>query len=54
MVDEVDLQIKQWHRESMASQRLESIPESGRSQPAALIGGIGDAKTCENGRQIVA
>ena len=53
-VDELDLQIKEWHRESAASQRLETIPGIGPITASALVGSIGDARTFKNGRQLAA
>lgn len=53
-VDELDLQIKAWHRESAASQRLERIPGIGPLTASALVASIGDAKIFKNGRQLAA
>jgi transposase len=53
-VDELDLQIKEWHRESVASRRLETIPGIGPITASALVGSIGDAMTFKNGRQLAA
>jgi transposase len=53
-VNELDLQIKEWHRQSVASQRLEAIPGIGPITASALVGSIGDAKTFKNGRQLAA
>lgn len=53
-VDELDVQIKQWHRDSAASQRLETIPGIGPITASALVGSIGDARSFKNGRQLAA
>jgi transposase len=53
-VRELELQIKAWHRESAASQRLERIPGVGPLTASALVASIGDAKTFKNGRQLAA
>lgn len=53
-VDELDLQIKAWHRQSAASQRLERIPGIGPLTASALVASIGDAKIFKNARQLAA
>jgi transposase len=53
-VVELELQIKAWHRESAASQRLETIPGIGPLTATAMVASIGDAKTFKNGRQLAA
>jgi transposase len=53
-VSELELQIKAWHRENTASQRLETIPGIGPLTASALVASIGDAKTFKNGRQLAA
>jgi transposase len=51
---ELEQQIKAWHRESAASQRLEEIPGIGPLTASALAASIGDAKAFKNGRQLAA
>lgn len=53
-VAELELQIKAWHHESAASQRLEKIPGIGPLTASALVASIGDANMFENGRQLAA
>lgn len=53
-VDEIEVQIKAWHRASEASQRLEKVPGIGPLTASALIASIGDAKNFDNGRQFAA
>lgn len=53
-VDEIELQIKAWHRASEASQRLEKVPGIGPLTASALVASIGDAKNFDNGRQFAA
>jgi transposase len=53
-VAELERQIKAWHRESVASQRLEAIPGIGPLSASALVASIGDAKAFKNGRQLAA
>jgi len=53
-VQELEHQIKAWHRESEASQRLEAIPGVGALTASALVASVGDAKTFKNGRQLAA
>jgi len=51
---ELERQIKAWHRENSASQRLEAIPGIGPLTASALAASIGDAKAFKNGRQLAA
>ena len=51
-VDELDAKIKQWHRASDASRKLEQIPGIRPVTASALIATIGDAKNFNNGRQL--
>jgi len=53
-VEEIELQIKAWHRDSEASQRLEKVPGIGPLTATALVASIGDAKNFDNGRQFAA
>ncbi len=53
-VKELEAQIKAWHRESAASQRLEAIPAIGPLTASALVASIGNATTFKNGRQLAA
>lgn len=53
-VDEIETQIKAWHRGSEASQRLEKVPGIGPLTASALVASIGDAKNFDNGRQFAA
>jgi len=53
-VDEIEVQIKAWHRDSEASQRLEKVPGIGPLTASALVASIGDAKNFDNGRQFAA
>ncbi len=53
-VGELDTKIKQWHRASEASHKLEKIPGIGPVTASALIATIGDAKNFDNGRQLAA
>ncbi len=53
-VDEIEDQIKAWHRNSEASQRLEKVPGIGPLTATALVATIGDAKNFDNGRQLAA
>ena len=51
---ELERQIKAWHRESVASRRLEAIPGIGPLSASALAASIGDATAFKNGRQLAA
>lgn len=53
-VEELEGQIKAWHRENPASQRLEAIPGIGPLSASALAASIGDARAFKNGRQLAA
>jgi len=53
-VDEIEMQIKAWHRASEASQRLEKVPGIGPLTASALVASIGDAKNFDSGRQFAA
>jgi transposase len=49
-VTELEVQIRNWHRESDASKKLEQIPGIGPITFSALVASIGDAKSFQSGR----
>ena len=53
-VEEIEAQIKAWHRACEASQRLEKVPGIGPLTATALVASVGDAKNFDNGRQFAA
>ena len=53
-VDELEIQIHQWHRASEVSRNLEQIPGIGPITASALVASIGDARNFKNGRQLAA
>ena len=53
-VNELEAQIKAWHRASLESRRLETIPGIGPITASALVATIGDARNFQNGRQVAA
>lgn len=53
-VDELELQIVKWHRQSDASSKLAKVPGIGPITASALVTSIGDAKSFDNGRQVAA
>ena len=53
-VDEIELQIKAWHRTSDASRRLEKVPGIGPLTATAVVATVGDAMNFDNGRQLAA
>ena len=53
-VEEIEAQIKTWHRASEASRRLEKVPGIGPLTATALVASVGDAKNFDNGRQFAA
>lgn len=53
-VEEIEAQIRVWHRSSEASQRLEKVPGIGPLTATALVATVGDAKNFDNGRQLAA
>jgi transposase len=53
-VDEFEAKIKEWHRASDASRKLEKVPGIGAITASALIATIGDATNFDNGRQLAA
>jgi hypothetical protein len=44
-VDELELQIVKWHRQSSASSKLAQVPGIGPITASALVASLGDAKT---------
>ncbi len=53
-VEELELQIKLWHKENEASQKLETIPGIGPITASAIVATIGNAREFKNGRQLAA
>ena len=53
-VDELEVQIVKWHRQSYASSKLAKVPGIGPITASALVASIGDAKNFDNGRQVAA
>lgn len=53
-VKELELQIKLWHKESEASQRLEAIPGVGPIAASAIVATVGNATEFKNSRQLAA
>jgi transposase len=53
-VEEVEVQIKAWHRANEASTRLEKVPGIGPITASAIVATVGDAKNFDNGRQLAA
>ena len=53
-VDELELQIVKWHRQSSASGKLAQVPGIGPITASALVASLGDAKNFDNGRQVSA
>jgi transposase len=53
-VNEIDEQIRDWHRSCAASRRLEQVPGIGPLTASALVASVGDARNFENGRQMAA
>lgn len=53
-VDELELEILRWHRQSEASRALEEIPGIGPITATALVASVGDARNFKNGRQLAA
>lgn len=53
-VEELELQIKLWHKNNEASQKLEAIPGIGPITASAIVATVGDAREFKNGRQLAA
>jgi transposase len=53
-VEKLELQIKLWHKESEASQRLEAIPGVGPITASAMVATVGNAREFKNSRQLAA
>ena len=53
-VDALELQIKQWHKASEASLKLEAIPGIGPITASAIVATVGNATEFKNGRQLAA
>ena len=49
-VGELEVQIKNWHRTSDVSSKLEKIPGIGPITATALIASVGNAKNFKDGR----
>jgi len=53
-IDELELQIKQWHQQNEASRKLAEIPGIGPITASALVASVGDARNFKNARQMAA
>lgn len=53
-VDELETQIKHWHKESELSRKLEAIPGIGPITASAIVATVGNATEFKNGRQLAA
>ncbi len=53
-VDELEREIRQWHRQNEVSQRLTGIPGIGPITASALLASIGNVRNFKNGRQLAA
>lgn len=53
-VEEIEEQIRTWHRSSELSRRLEKVPGIGPLTASALAATIGDGRNFDNGRQLAA
>jgi transposase len=53
-VDELELQIVKWHRQSSASSKLAEVPGIGPITASALVASLGNAKNFDSGRQVAA
>lgn len=53
-VEALEQQIRQWHQQSAASQRLAEIPGIGPITATALVASIGDARQFQSARQLSA
>lgn len=52
--EELELEIKLWHKENEASQRLEAVPGIGPITASAIVASVGNAAEFKNGRQFAA
>ena len=53
-VDELEVQIKVWHRNNALSRKLEDIPGIGPITASALVASVGNATSFKDGRQMAA
>ena len=53
-VEELELQIKLWHKENESSQKLEAIPGICPITASAIVATVGNAREFKNGRQLAA
>jgi transposase len=53
-VEELEFQIKLWHKESELSRKLEAIPGIGPITASAIVATVGSASEFKNGRQLAA
>lgn len=53
-VEELEFQIKQWHKENELSRKLEAIPGIGPITASAIVATVGTAAEFKNGRQMAA
>jgi transposase len=53
-VEELELQIKLWHKENELSRKLEAIPGIGPITASAIVATVGEATEFKNGRQMAA
>ncbi|MDB5941836.1 MAG: family transposase [Ramlibacter sp.] len=53
-VDEIEVQIKAWHKANEMSRRLEKVPGIGPLTASALAASVGDARNFDSGRQLAA
>ena len=53
-VDELEIQIKSWHRDNAASRKLAQVPGIGPITASALVATVGDARNFDNARQLAA